>query len=300
MSAVSLPLEELERRLAGSSIAAVARDLGVPRRTLSDYVAKLRGKPEGDGLPTAIEEVEIPVFFRDYSHLPKLRLYPLGDVHKGSSKHQGETWRQWVEYLRETKHASMLGTGDFFNAGLKDSKSESYDEVMTVGQAGFELREELKPLADEQRIDLLMPGNHEDRVYRAVGLCPVESLAYGFDVAYARESALIVYRVGDQQYEVYVRHGTGNGQSLIQLEKGHGVISADLYITGHTHKQGIVPGDHFHRVGDRVVRRHHLFVGSGSFIGYEGYAATRGYKPTRIGAPRLYLSGTEHDFHASI
>lgn len=243
---------------------------------------------------------EIPVIYRDYSSESRHFIYPLGDVHKGSKTHNKEMWRDWLAYLRKRKIASLLGTGDFLNVGIVGSKSDIYDETMTVGKAKREITHELRSLAETGRIDALAPGNHEDRITRSIGDCPIQDICDSLDVPYIEAAALLVYRVGNQEYEVYMRHGTGSGQSLIGLGKGAGVIRADIYVTGHTHRQAVTADDWFVREGDDSVRRKRYFVSSGSFLGYEKYAAQRGYPPSRMGAPRIYLDGERWDVHVSI
>jgi UDP-2,3-diacylglucosamine pyrophosphatase LpxH len=293
-------LQAIAKVDAGESIRSVAAQAGVDESTL-----RRRLKRRGFGAPDALRDdvvdpQEIPVIFRDYSSQPHHYVYPLGDLHKGSAKHQGRRWREWLGYLCEESDRSLLNTGDNFNSAIIGSKSDVYDEVMRVGDAKRELREELRPLAEQGRVDLMMPGNHEDRITRAVGDCPVLDVAEFLDIPYVRASALIVYQVGDMSYELYVRHGTGNGQSLATLQKSAFTISADVYVTGHTHRQAITADDYFYRDGERCVRRHRYFVNSGSFVGLENYAAQRGYAPTRIGAPRIFLDGRRHDVHVSL
>jgi hypothetical protein len=71
-------------------------------------------------------------------------------------------------------------------------------------------------------------------------------------------------------------------------------------VTGHTHRQAATADEFFERDGAHLRRRRRYFVSSGSFLAYEGYAAARGYVPTRIGAPRIYLNGARRDVHVSI
>jgi hypothetical protein len=107
--------------------------------------------------------------------------------------------------------------------------------------------------------------------------------------------------VGDETYEIYARHGTGNGQSAVGLFKGNLVLpTADVFVTGHTHRQIVAPDDFFIRRGKKLVRRHRYYVSSGSFLGLERYAAERGYAPTRLGAPRIRLDGRTHDVRVTV
>jgi hypothetical protein len=196
----------------------LAAHLGVPRTTLRDHINRI-GLREAVKLTreaplSSREELpeEIPVITRDYSSESRHYIYPLGDVHLGAAMHDAKTWRKWLRYLSDRENASMVGTGDFLNTAIVGSKSDVYEERMTVGEAKRTLREQLRPIAD--RIDVLMPGNHEERITRQTGDCPIHDVADFLGVKYARSAALIVYKVGDMEYELYVRHGTGNGQSI--------------------------------------------------------------------------------------
>lgn len=246
---------------------------------------------------------EIPVFTRDYSHLPSLNVYPLSDVHVGSQAHARDRWLEWLRYLESQDDVAMILNGDLMNAALKDSKSESYEEVMTVGQAKRLLAKDLEPI--KAKLDLAVRGNHEARAYRATGDCPVEDLADRLGIPYTASAALLVYRVGDIEYEMYVRHGTGNaggqlGSRANSIAKAASVVLADIYLSGHVHSQLIARDEVFVRDGERVVRKRRLYVSSGSFLNYEEYAKERGYVVGSIGAPRIHLDGRRKDAHASI
>jgi hypothetical protein len=211
--------------------------------------------------------------------------------------HDAQRWSEWLDYLAANRDScSLLGTGDFFNSAIVGSKSDVYEERFTVGEAKRKFRDQIGPV----RVDALAVGNHEERIFRAVGDCPVEDVCDWHHIPYIQTSALLVYLVGDVEYEFFVRHGTGNGQALTQLPKGAMVAHADVYVTGHTHQQAVRADEVFVREGNRMARRRRYYVSSGSFLAYEGYAAARGYVPTRLGAPRIHLDGRRKDVHVSI
>lgn len=298
-------LEALQ--LSGYNATQAALALGLKPRTFRDYVVREGLRPEGmrpapSGLaddlssePSIVEEV--PVFQIDYSDRSHHFVYPLGDIHLGAKMHDAARWIEWLDYLRQNRGiASLLGTGDFFNAAIIGSKSDVYEERFTVGEAKRRFRDQIEDID----VDALARGNHEDRIVRAVGDCPVEDVCDWYGIPYIGTSALLVYTVGDIEYEFFVRHGTGNGQSPNQLPKGAMVARADVYVTGHTHQQMVRADEVFVREGNRMVRRRRYYVSSGSFLAYEGYAASRGYVPTRLGAPRIHLDGRRKDVHVSI
>ena len=281
----------------------LADALGVPRTTIRDHINRIGMRDAVKavrGAEQIARPVELPVIYRDYSDESRHYVYPLGDVHKGAAQHDRKLWRKWLGYIEGRKNASLLGTGDFLNVALKDSKSDVYEERMTVGDAKRELRGELKRLAGEGRIDGLFPGNHEERIHRAVGDCPIQDVCDSLEVPYAVAAALFVFKVGKVEYEILVRHGTGAGQSLVALAKSGRIARADVYVTGHSHRQAVTIDDIFEREGRAMGRRKMYFLSSGSFIGWEKYAAVRGYPPSHMGAPRLFLDGTRRDVHISL
>lgn len=284
---------------------ALAEHLGVPRTTLRDHILRL-GMREAISAarqhPVTEDPIEMPFIRRDYSHETRHYLYAIGDVHIGAKNHHKKMWEAWLGFLLSKPNTSLLGTGDFLNTAILGAKSDVYEEKMTVGEAKRLLIHQLAPLAKAGRIDCLMPGNHEDRITRAIGDCPIQDVADMLGVPYVEAAGMFVYRVGSVEYRVFLRHGTGNGQALAALTKGRTVIPADVYITGHTHRQQVLAEDIFDAettIG-RVVRRKWYAVSSGSFLGYEKYAAQRGYSPGRLGAPRIFLDGKKHDVHVSI
>ena len=295
---------------AGVSQRSAAAQLNVSQAALSVALRKwkyglLEDKPADPLPPGTTEEgfVEIPVIHRDYSDREYLKVYPLGDVHKGSPAHDRDKWRGWVDYLCDHDDTSMLGTGDFLNCAIKGSVSETYDEDGPLGEMKRELWAELAPL--EGRIDVLIPGNHEARVYRAIGDCPVRDIADHMKAPYAKDVALLVYQVGQVEYHFYVRHGTGGGQvgaRANRLQKQSLTCLADVYVSGHTHSQLVFPEEIFaYDSATRTVRRRRrYFVSSASFLRYESYAKAMAFAPTKIGAPRITLNGESRDIHVSI
>ncbi len=285
----------------------LAEQYGVARSTLQHFIKNhlTIQHAEHDDLDEGPSHyaTEIPTYNLDYRDRSELYLYPLGDVHIGAPHHAAARWKEWLDYIVNAENAVMVGTGDFLNCALKDSKSEAYDETGTVGQSRDLLWDQLKPLAKARKLDLLMPGNHEDRVYRATGDCPIGVVAKALDVNYARDAVVLNYNVGEVTYEVFVRHGTGGGEigaRANRLAKQARTLVADVYISGHSHSQLVFQQDLFVVREGRTERRRQLFVSSGSFVGYEGYAAKRGMAPAKLGAPRIRLDGTRLDAHASI
>lgn len=248
---------------------------------------------------------EIPVFTRDYSSQAKHTVYPVGDLHMGAKEHAAERLDEWLDYIAKTRYTSVLNTGDNFNCAIPGSVSDSHTEKLTVGEARKIGKQKFKRLSDLDKLDLLADGNHEWRVYRATGDSPNSAIADDLGVNYTRSICIVRYLVGDEEYDVFFRHGTGGGKklgaSVNNLQDQENIIDADIYVSGHTHTQVAFPKDIFVKGDDgEYTRKKRLFVCSASFLAYEEYAANAGFVPAHIGAPRIFLDGRRRDMHASV
>lgn len=303
---------EIEAKLAaGVSANTLAGEFGCARSTMQEFIKKNCGPVIGAGTfaddkltSDPGDSANIPVVHRDYSNLASLHTYPLGDIHLGAPECAEDALDEWLQYLMDAEDVSMLNTGDNLNCAIASSVSDTYAETLTVGQARAKLTEKFRPLAEKGILDGIIDGNHEERIYRAVGDSPNAAVAEALGVPYAPAALLVVYHVGDQEYNLYVRHGRGGGATMgaavNRLEKQERIIDADVYVSGHTHTQVAFPKNTFVREGDQVVRKKRLFICSGSFLGYEDYAKVAGFAPAHIGAPRIFFDGRRHDIHASV
>lgn len=297
------------------STRAACGQVGINESTFRRRL-QIEGNPAPRGVPGAqlasvhqpgrLEgaDVEIPVIHR-YFEGDSHSVYPLGDLHLGSRAHAGAKWREWLGWFKNNPDASVIFTGDGLNAALTTSVSDTYSETMTVKGARQQLVKDFRPLAEADQLDLLIPGNHEWRIERATGDEPIGVIAeiLGMEDRYAADAAMVVYHVGDIEYEFYVIHGTRAGRRVGSranaLEDMQNVIDADVYIQAHAHTQIGFPQQRLVRRGNDIERRTRYFVGAGSFLALESYAVRGGYRPTKIGAPRIRLDGRRYDIHVS-
>lgn len=297
---------------AGLSQRELARKYDVGRTTLREFLQAKGLATTGLATPAArslmsfsaelrAQADAITVIRRNYRHMDSLRVYPMGDFHVGSAAHEGDLLEDWLDYIIETPNATILNTGDNLNCAIPGSKSDQFEEKLQVDDGLLELERLLGPIAAVDRLDMIFDGNHEARVYRATGIRLSKLLGQRLGVPWCTTSAVLIYEVGDQEYTFYVRHGTGNSPASMQaIVKSGNVTQADVYVTGHTHRQSVVLEDFIVVQDGQPVRLPRRYVTSGSFTGYEAYASERGYAPSHAGAPRIFLDGTRHDVHVSI
>ena len=102
---------------------------------------------------------------RDYTHI---NIYGMSDAHIGAKESSLATLRAWVRTVLDDPYGYVIVAGDMINNGIKDSKTNVYEEVMPPRQQKRVCAEIFKPLADAGRILAWIPGNHEERSARSV------------------------------------------------------------------------------------------------------------------------------------
>ena len=99
--------------------------------------------------------------FEDLDHL---NVYPLGDVHIGSKEFDLELFNQWIETVKNDPNAAVVIIGDVMNMGLRNSKSNVYEETLSPMEQKELCYELLSPIAD--KIIAGCSGNHEFCFYQ--------------------------------------------------------------------------------------------------------------------------------------
>ena len=97
-----------------------------------------------------------------------IKLYVLSDIHIGDSNCDLETVKNIIKFIKDTPDCYCILLGDILNTGIKTSKSDIYSETMTIMDAQKLALELLTPIKD--KIIAMTPGNHENRVWREVGV----------------------------------------------------------------------------------------------------------------------------------
>lgn len=170
-----------------------------------------------------------------------LKLIPLTDAHLGSKQCNIAKLKAMIDLIDDTENCYTILLGDMAETATKKSVGLSvYDEEFSTKEQLQVLYELLKPLADKGKILGVLTGNHEMRVAYATSINPMEILANGLGVKYLGYQAYLVLRVGSQNYSVMAHHGTSSSSTpagkLNAMRKLNRVALADLYLSGHVHK----------------------------------------------------------------
>ena len=222
-----------------------------------------------------------------------LKLYVLSDMHIGDPSCDIGTLKNIINFIKTTPNCYCILLGDILNTALKESKSDIYTETMNVMDAQKLALDLLLPIKD--KIIAMTPGNHENRVWRQVGVDLALWLAekLGVQDKYRNNNIALSIQFGKDvngnpfRLNIFGQHGTyGGGRRLgaamNALEDLDGIVgNADIFIRAHTHQpiQGSRNVFLFNEQGN-VTRNTKYYFNSPSVMNYGGYAAQSGYKPT--------------------
>lgn len=218
----------------------------------------------------------------NYSH----GLWLASCIHIGAREHDADLL---AEYLRQAQRQRwrIALLGDLLDCGMSLGTrhiESAWQNTMTPEQQIEHAIALFRPL--RKQIDMVVNGNHPDRVYRLTSIHPEKQIARELGVPYS-------HGWGSFDWEgrrVVIAHGvsgalyTDVNKMLIAFE------GVDIFAIGHTHKlfvdevQRYVVGHN-----NRVAKRDILVVRCGSFLRDAEYARPKLYAPTKVGSPLLYL-----------
>lgn len=230
----------------------------------------------------------------------KLVIHPLSDTHVAADRHQRGKLQKRIDYiLAQDESHRVICHGDWADIRNKDGKSFAHG-VMTPDQEFDELMALLTPLAKANRIDLVMPGNHEDRIKKVVGFDFMAKLAAALGVyqKYSAGPCILRHTFGPKNkvVEGLVHHGFGGGRKPGAsfnnlLELGRWKVDIDYVIMGHVHYCGGFKSVYYLGAPAKIHEVTHALTGA--YVDHEHYAQNFGLHPSYVGSPRLYVG---HDF----
>jgi predicted phosphodiesterase len=239
------------------------------------------------------------------SYFDEIKLRILADAHIGDGLFNADRLNAIVDEIKEEDNCYCIVDGDMINNATRNSVSDIYAEQYTPEESIDLLENLLNPIKD--KILAITEGNHEERSYRSNGTRILRQVSklLGIKDKYAYPAFLIFLAFGKNQgrdsrktvYSIYGKHGGGgartSGGKINYLARMAQTIDADIYIHAHTHipavfKKGFKTVDYRNR---KVTHREHLFVNSGAFLDYGGYAEKKDYDPPSKAQPYILLEG---------
>ena len=248
---------------------------------------------------------DLDVIVREYpKSFDVLRVYAIGDVHVGAPDFNEEAIRRKLRIIEEDPFGCVVLCGDLGDYGLKNSKTNVYKAVMQPKEQQEYIYELFLPVVD--KMAAAVPGNHEDRITKEVGTCPLYDLCvrWGVRDIYRENVAITKYvfglRQGKQQnaFIGITTHGSSRNKHKRFIACFDGI---DFAVSGHTHTpeyspHGKIRVDSIHAHAKHVPYKE-LVVDANISPG--GYSLKKEYE---IAPPPelqyLELSSVrEHDYH---
>lgn len=239
----------------------------------------------------------------------------MADLHIGDSMSDFKLIMERIEHIKNTPNAYCILDGDLMDTAISSSIGDTYG-------ANLQTMEQLKmcvkifePVKD--KILAVLPGNHENRVYKSDGLDITELLCaqLGIPEKYSHTTALLFIRFGKHTgsghnrpflYTIYVTHGSGGGRreggKVNRLADLASIVDADVYCHAHTHLPLIFKESFFRVSGanSSVALVDKLFVNTAALLNYGGYGDKAGFKPASKAYPVIYLDGRKREMWAKL
>ena len=238
-----------------------------------------------------------------------LYILPIGDIHLGHSKcdyKMLQGYLQWADEHRENTRIILMG--DLLECATKTSVGKGiYEESFCTNEQIKRMKEILRPYADI--IDGAVIGNHEMRISKDTSIDVMEQICDALRIPYLGYSGVIGYSANKVAYSVFAWHGAGGGRkpggSLNRLEDMAGVVQADVYLMGHTHR--ITSYTREIKVPDtrnaKITNARQVFVNTGSCLEWDdGYPEMQGLTIPKRGFPRIRMNMAKgkKDVHVSL
>lgn len=183
---------------------------------------------------------DLDVIIKTFPHdQDVLRVYAIGDVHIGSQQYDEDSMLKKIQIIEDDPYGVVSLCGDLGDYGLKNSKTNVYQATMQPKEQQEYIKDLFEPIKD--KIVSAVAGNHEERITKEVGICPLYDLCvlWGIPEVYRENVAIVKYSFGSirgkKQQNVFVgitTHGTTRNKHKKFINCFDNV---DFAISGHTH-----------------------------------------------------------------
>jgi DNA repair exonuclease SbcCD nuclease subunit len=190
--------------------------------------------------------------------------------------------------------------GDFMENAIIGSKSDIYLQTTPPNKQVKEIVKLLSPIKD--KCLFLIPGNHEQRSFRLVGLHPDAIIAAQLMVPYIEYSALAMLDLRKSRtprsFLCYFHHSTGGGYTaggkINAAAKLRLIVpTADATFSGHSHTTSRSPVTWYDASYKHLLKRTGYDYIIGSALGWKGsYAEERAKRPSTVEQIVVTFAGT--------
>jgi predicted phosphodiesterase len=230
--------------------------------------------------------------------LPEVHIYGLADWHIGSKECDMDLINKTVKTILEDPCGYAVIAGDLMDNGLKNSKTNVYEQVMQPWEQKEKVCEILRPLAKAGKILCATDGNHEARSRRECDISPIYDIMARFsqEDLFRPYMCLLMVQFGrcgfgraDSQNTYYglVIHGASrNKHRKYEMT----IEPLDFSVSGHTHQPELASRGKI-RIDSRGTAKQVNFKSLivCPALKHGGYGVQKEYEPTGTGEIQ-YLS----------
>lgn len=183
---------------------------------------------------------DLDAIIKTYPKHETINLYAIGDTHVGSAQFNEDAVRKKIQIIKDDPCGVVSLCGDLADYGLRNSVTNVYQQTMPPKAQQEYVYELFKPISD--KIVSCTGGNHEERITKEVGTCPMYDLCvlWGIPDVY-RENVAILKLVIGKRKNVFIgitTHGASKARHRKFIADWENI---DWAISGHVHQPNYAP-----------------------------------------------------------
>lgn len=209
----------------------------------------------------------------------------ISDIHVGNIYHNRETFEKFISQVKTIDNLYLIIGGDSTDNATTSSASSVFEQAEHGGDQVLTAYRLLEPIKD--RILFCRSGNHGyERALKHNRLIPEQMLAELLGVPFFHGMASVFFNVNKNLYVIGTWH---NSKKPDKMEWLHTDITFYEHLHKTTYERTMVAEPN--RIAKAWSLIEHLDVQTGSFLGWGGYSADKGYRPNDCGTSIVELSG---------
>lgn len=209
----------------------------------------------------------------------------ISDIHVGNIYHNREAFEKFISQVKTIDNLYLIIGGDSTDNATTSSASSVFEQAEHGGDQVLTAYRLLEPIKD--RILFCRSGNHGyERALKHNRLIPEQMLAELLGVPFYHGMASVFFNVNKNLYVIGTWH---NSKKPDKMEWLHTDITFYEHLHKTTYERTVVAEPN--RIAKAWSLIEHLDVQTGSFLGWGGYSADKGYRPNDCGTSIVELSG---------
>lgn len=209
----------------------------------------------------------------------------ISDIHVGNIYHNREAFEKFISQVKTIDNLYLIIGGDSTDNATTSSASSVFEQAEHGGDQVLTAYRLLEPIKD--RILFCRSGNHGyERALKHNRLIPEQMLAELLGVPFYHGMASVFFNVNKNLYVIGTWH---NSKKPDKMEWLHTDITFYEHLHKTTYERTMVAEPN--RIAKAWSLIEHLDVQTGSFLGWGGYSADKGYRPNDCGTSIVELSG---------